>query len=202
VERGADDTRVRIGQVRALQHELGLRAWGTGMRAAVIADAEWLNLEAQNACLRVLEEPPPRTTLVLVAATAAGLLATLRSRCQRVVFRPPELDPLDDPERRELAARLDGLAAAGIPEILDWAEEYRGARAEAAEALHRLLDTGLAWLRRRVGDAVREPGRDPRPALEAGRALSEGRKHLDQRNANPQMVAERVLLALREAAAG
>jgi DNA polymerase-3 subunit delta' len=202
VERGADDTRVRIGQVRALQHELGLRAWGTGMRAAVIADAEWLNLEAQNACLRVLEEPPPRTTLVLVAATAAGLLATLRSRCQRVVFRPPELDPLDDPERRELAARLDGLAAAGIPEILDWAEEYRGPRAEAAEALHRLLDTGLAWLRRRVGDALRDPGRDPRPALDAGRALSEGRKHLDQRNANPQMVAERVLFALREAAAG
>jgi hypothetical protein len=49
---------------------------------------------------------------------------------------------------------------------------------------------------------VREPGRDVRRALEAGRALAEGRQHLDQRNANPQMVAERVLLALREAGAG
>jgi len=202
VERGASDTRVRIAQVRALQHELGLRAWGTGRRAAVIADAEWLNLEAQNALLRLLEEPPPRTTLVLVAATAAGLLATLRSRCQRVAFRPPEQDLLSDPDRRELVARLDGLARAGVPEILDWAELYRGARADAVQGVHTLLDTGLAWLGRRVKGAVREPGRDVRRELEAGRVLSEGRKHLDQRNANPQMVAERVLLALREAVAG
>jgi len=202
VERGANDTRVRIGQVRALQHELGLRTWGPGRRAAVIADAEWLNQEAQNACLRLLEEPPPRTTLVLVAAKAAGLLATLRSRCQRVAFRPQEEHPLADPARRAIAARLDGLAAAGVPQVLDWAEEFRGARADAVADVHRLLDTGLAWLGRRVADGARDPGRDLRRALEAGRAISEGRKHLDQRNANPQMVAERVLLALREAAAG
>jgi DNA polymerase III delta prime subunit len=200
VERGASDTRVRIGQIRALQHELGLRAWGDGRRAAVIADAEWLNLEAQNALLRLLEEPPPRTALVLVAATAAGLLATLRSRCQRVVFRAPREDPLADPQRRELKARLDGLAAASLPQILDWAEEFRGARAEAAAELHLLLDTGLAWLSRRVADSLGR--RDPRPELDAGRAILDGRRHLDQRNANPQMVAERVLLALRESAIG
>ncbi|HKJ24313.1 MAG TPA: hypothetical protein VKB65_05780, partial [Myxococcota bacterium] len=82
VERGADDTRVRIGQVRALQHALQLRTNEGGARAAVIADAEWLNQEAQNALLRLLEEPPERTTLVLVTASAAGLLTTVRSRCQ------------------------------------------------------------------------------------------------------------------------
>jgi DNA polymerase III delta prime subunit len=202
VERGESDTRVRIGQIRALQHELALRAWGGGRRAALIADAEWLNQEAQNALLRLLEEPPPRTTLVLVASTAAGLLATLRSRCQRVLFRPPAEDPLSDPERREIAARLDALAAASLPQVLDWAEEFRGARADAAGEVRRLLDTGLVWLARRVARAAREPGRDVRRELEAGRALLDGRRHLDQRNANPQMVAERVLFALREAAAG
>src|SRR5262249_7328430 len=59
VERGRDDTRVRIGQIRAVQHALHLRAAEGGRRAVVIADAEWLNLEAQNALLRTLEEPPP-----------------------------------------------------------------------------------------------------------------------------------------------
>jgi hypothetical protein len=201
VERGADDTRVRIAQVRALQHELGLRGWGPGRRAAVVADAEWLNVEAQNALLRLLEEPPPRTTLVLVAATAAGLLATLRSRCQRVAFRPREADPLAEPARAELVERLEALATTGIPELLDWAERYRGARADAAEQVHRLLDTGLAWLARRVGDSAREGRLDLRRDLDAGRALLEGRRDLDQRNANPQMVAERALFALREAAA-
>ena len=81
---------MRIGQIRAVQQALRLRSHEGGRRAAVIADAEWLNQEAQNALLRLLEEPPPQTALLLVAATASGLLATVRSRCQRVAFPRPE----------------------------------------------------------------------------------------------------------------
>ena len=200
IERGASDTRVRIGQVRALQEALRLRTYegAESRRAAVIADAEWLNAEAQNALLRLLEEPPPRTSLVLVATSSASLLATVRSRCQKLVFRTAAADPLEEPGGRELARRLDELAGSGLPELLDWAEEYRGARAAAAEEVHRLLDTGSAWLRARVAAAVQEPGCDPRRELDAHRTLVECRRHLDRRNANPQMVAERALLALRE----
>jgi DNA polymerase III delta prime subunit len=200
VERGANDTRVRIGQIRALQHALRLRGEGGGQRAGVIADAEWLNVEAQNALLRLLEEPPPRTTLVLVAATSAGLLATVRSRCQRVAFRVVAASPLEDPERGELVARLEGLGTATLPDLLDWAEDYRGNRAAAAEDAHRLLETGAAWLRNRVQRALREPGRDVRRELDANAVLSACRKALDQRNANPQMVTEQALLALHEVA--
>jgi DNA polymerase-3 subunit delta' len=198
VERGADDTRVRIGQIRALQHALRLRGEADARRAGVVADAEWLNAEAQNALLRLLEEPPPRTSLVLVAATPAGLLATVRSRCQRVAFPSALADPLADPERADLVGRLDGLAAASLPELLDWAEEFRGARAPAAEAVQGLLETGAAWLRRRVREGAARGAADLRPALDADRGLRDCRRALDQRNANPQMVAERALLLLRE----
>ena len=68
VERGPSDTRVRIGQIRALQNALRLRSTEGGRRVAVIADAEWMNQEAQNALLRILEEPPPDTTLILATA--------------------------------------------------------------------------------------------------------------------------------------
>jgi DNA polymerase III delta prime subunit len=200
VERGANDTRVRIGQIRALQQALRLRGEGEGRRAGVIADAEWLNVEAQNALLRLLEEPPPRTTLVLVATTSAGLLATVRSRCQRVAFRMAAENPLEDPERGELVARLESLGTATLPDLLDWAEDYRGSRAAAAEGVHGLLETGAAWLRDRVHHALRGPGRDVRRELDADAVLSDCRKVLDQRNANPQMVAERALLALHEVA--
>ena len=200
IERGPSDTRVRIGQIRALQHALRLRIDEGDRRAAVIADAEWLNVEAQNALLRLLEEPPPRTTLVLVASSSAGLLATVRSRCQRVKFSPVAADLLDDPEQREIVARLETLAGGGLPAVLEWAEEYRGARASVVGAVHGLLQTSSTWLRQRVAAGVQEPGRDVGPELEAGRTLSSCRKALDQRNANPQMVAERALLALRETA--
>jgi DNA polymerase-3 subunit delta' len=207
VERGAGDTRVRVGQIRALQGELRLRAHEGGRRAAVIADAEWLNQEAQNALLRLLEEPPPSTTLVLVTASAAGLLATVRSRCQRFAFpAAPERDPdaPDAPEEtRALAARLEALAGADLLDVLDWAEGYRGGRAEAAEAVSFLLATAAARLRhdvrrRAAGGA---PAHELEVRVEAFRELQACRKALAQRNANPQMVAERALLALREALA-
>jgi DNA polymerase-3 subunit delta' len=201
VERGAGDTRVRIGQIRALQAHFRLRSTGGDRRAAVVADADWLNPEAQNALLRLLEEPPPSTSLVLVSSSPASLLVTVRSRCQRVRVTgppPPDLLAPDAPEAaRELAGRFAGLAGIGIPALLDWAEEYRGARAEAAEGVATLLATGSAWLRARVRDALAAGTRDVERDLDAFQALGECRRALVQRNANPQMVAERALLALR-----
>ncbi len=204
VERGRDDTRVRIGQIRALQRAFGLRSSGEGRRAAVIADAEWLNVEAQNALLHLIEEPPPRSCIVLVAASSAGLLATVRSRCQKVLFPPETLDPLDDPEHAETALRIAQIGRASLPDLLDWAEEYRGARAPAAAGVQALLLLGSAYLRRRAGEAITEatPGEGGvRAELDAFHTLGDCRKSLAQRNANPQMVAERALLALRQACA-
>jgi len=200
VERGADDTRVRIAQVRAVQDQLRLRASEGGWRAAVIADAEWLNQEAQNALLRLLEEPPPRTSLVLVAATASGLLATVRSRCQRVAF-PLEAAGLEAaaPEVQALARRVAEVSELGIPQLLDWAEEYRGGRADAAAAVSGLLHAATLWLRDRVASRSRAGARALSGELDAFRQIQACRKALAQRNANPQMVAERALLALQGA---
>jgi DNA polymerase-3 subunit delta' len=203
VERGPDDTRVRIGQIRALQHALHLRSVEGGRRAVVIADAEWLNLEAQNALLRTLEEPPPGTHFVLITASPSGLAPTVRSRCQRVAFvaeRPPAPDSAEAPEaERALAERLAALPRLRIPELLDWAEEFRGARAVGAAGVSELLGVASAWLHagvcRDAGDPLALGTR-----LAAWETLRACRKALVQRNANPQLVAERVLLALREAA--
>lgn len=205
VERGQDDTRVRIGQIRALQAAFRLRGAEQGRRAAVIADAEWMNQEAQNALLRLLEEPPPRTSLVLVAASSAGLLATVRSRCQRVAFpsdaaRSP-LGPDASDEERALVSRLEGLPEQDLAGLLEWAESYRGPRAIAASAVSELLATASAWLRQRVAESAQAGRGDLRRELDAFDALQACRKSLIQRNANPQMVAERALLALRGATA-
>ena len=199
VERGPDDTRVRIGQIRELQNALRLRSTEGGRRAAVIADAEWMNQEAQNALLRVLEEPPPQTTLVLATRTSAGLLATVRSRCQRLSFETATAAVLQDPEREATVARLDRIGATTIPELLDWAAEHRGVRAAVVDGVQELLETASMWVRARVISAIQEPDADVTDDLDVFRTLNDCRKTLAQRNANPQMVVERALLALREA---
>ncbi len=202
IERGVDETRVRIGQVRALQDRFRLKGSEGGRRVAVVADAEWLNQQAQSALLRTIEEPPPRTTFVLVCASPAGLLATVRSRCQRIDFpleRPPAPTSAEAPEPvRALAQRLADAGRLSLPELLDWAEEFRGPRAIAAVDAAELLRVGSAWLHERIagGDAP-----DLDAALAAFSTLADCRKSLAQRNANPQMVAERALLSLREALA-
>jgi hypothetical protein len=200
VERGEDSTRVTIGQIRALQSALHLKSNEGGRRAAVIADAEWLNHEAQNALLRILEEPPPRTTLVLATATAAGLLATVRSRCQRVRFEADYGAAQQDPERVAMRERFDRIAVTPIPELLDWAAEYRGARATVVGGVEDLLETASLWVHDGVLTAAREPHPDVERGLDAFQTLNDCRKTLSQRNANPQMVVERALLALRESA--
>jgi hypothetical protein len=203
VARGADDTRVRIGQIRALQSAMRLGTNEGGARVAIIADAEWLNHEAQNALLRLLEEPPKDTTLILVARSAAAMLTTIRSRCVRIIFPAEErlaLREADVPEEiGAIVARFDDIERLALPDLLDWAEEYRGARAVAAEKVQTLLGVGCEWLRERVGVAVHEPGRSLTRELDAFRTLSHCRRDLVQRNANPQMIAERGLFAVREA---
>lgn len=56
----------------------------------IIDEAELLDADGQNALLKTLEEPPPHTTIILVASHEDRLLPTIRSRCQRVSCGPLE----------------------------------------------------------------------------------------------------------------
>lgn len=203
VERGRDDTRITIGQVRDVQNALRLGANEGGRRAAVVAGAEWLNPQAQNALLRLLEEPPALTTLILVASRASAIIATIRSRSVRIRFPDPVGAGLRGPETpeaiSEIVAALDGLRARPIGEVLDFAEQYRGARATAALGVTELIDVSSEWLREEVKARTLRGETPSVRALDAHRSLQQLRRDLIQRNANPQMVAERLLLGLRDA---
>jgi hypothetical protein len=205
VDKGSDGTRVRIGQVRATQKALRLGANEGGYRVAVIADAEWLNQEAQNSLLKLLEEPPNKTCLILASASSAPLVATIRSRCQKARF--PDLEGQElrggnlSEDRARVLSRFDKIAQYGLPDLLDWAEEYRGSRAKAAEEVDVMLEIGSRWLNEKIRLAIDNGHNEFRKQLDAYKALSQCRKDLVQRNANPQMVAERALLAVRRSAA-
>lgn len=55
-------------------------------KVLIVDEAELLNAAGQNAILKTLEEPPPRTVFILIASREDRLLPTIRSRCQRVAF--------------------------------------------------------------------------------------------------------------------
>jgi DNA polymerase-3 subunit delta' len=79
---------LRIGEVRELMHWAALAPLEGPRKVFVLDDAERLTEQAAEALLKTLEEPPPRTLLVLVVANPRALPPTVLSRCQPVRFRP------------------------------------------------------------------------------------------------------------------
>ncbi len=89
VQPGGDSKQIRVEDVRDFSAELALTSHGGGYRVGIVTPAEALNATAANALLKTLEEPPPRTLIVLVSAAPARLPATIRSRCMRLRVAAP-----------------------------------------------------------------------------------------------------------------
>jgi DNA polymerase-3 subunit delta' len=87
-----ESRQIRIEQVRELSAELALTSHQGGYKVAIISPADALNRAAANALLKTLEEPTPRTLLILVATQPSRLPATLLSRCQRIHVPKPARD--------------------------------------------------------------------------------------------------------------
>jgi DNA polymerase-3 subunit delta' len=84
-----DATQIKIDQVRELIDSLTLKSYRGGYKVGVIEGAEALNANGANAFLKTLEEPAPRTLLILIARPNHRLPATIASRCLRLKLRPP-----------------------------------------------------------------------------------------------------------------
>ena len=79
---------IKIDQIRALCQTLTLKRFEAAMRVVIITDAQAMNPAAGNALLKVLEEPPNETLIILIAAHRPDLLPTITSRCQHIRFNP------------------------------------------------------------------------------------------------------------------
>jgi DNA polymerase-3 subunit delta' len=135
-----------VAQIRDLvDRRLSLRLFEGRRRVIIIDPADAMNVQAQNALLKTLEEPPEDTTLVLVSATPDELLPTIRSRCLRVAF-----GPLPDALVEEvlLAERLAAAGAKGLT-----AEERAAAQADA-RTVAPLAGGSLARARALAGSEV------------------------------------------------
>ncbi len=93
-----DGQSISIDQVRELQKFMQLKTAGKGAvrRIAMILDADTMTIEAQNALLKILEEPPADTMLILTAANPQQLRPTIHSRVQLMNVIPPQKNAVID----------------------------------------------------------------------------------------------------------
>jgi DNA polymerase-3 subunit delta' len=177
-----------VADARGIPEFLHLTPAEGGWRVVVVDGAEDLNQQAANAVLKMLEEPPPRTVLLLACAAPGRLLPTIRSRCRRLRLSPltdaevaalldryqPGLDPAErdrlaglaegSPGRALALAAGDGVKLAGlVSEVLENLPRLDTGRAHGvADALGRddeAFSTFMDMLRTAVAAAVRDAAR-------------------------------------------
>lgn len=90
--KGAQKGSIDIGTARKVAPFLRMTSSEGGWRIVIIDDADTMNRNAQNAILKVLEEPPANTVLMLVCHRIGALIPTIRSRCRLLSFEPLEDD--------------------------------------------------------------------------------------------------------------
>ncbi len=102
-----EETSIGVSEVRSFQQRLQLSPLQGSYTAGIIQNAQLLTTEAQNALLKILEEPPPHARLILEAPGTQSLLATILSRCQ--VMNCGEVKGYSDEEINKVLADIQNL---------------------------------------------------------------------------------------------
>ncbi|MFQ5673675.1 MAG: DNA polymerase III subunit delta' [Nitrospinales bacterium] len=150
---------IRIDEIRNLQKKLNYLPHEGATKVAVIDSAEKMNVQAANAFLKTLEEPPRATLLILITPNFHQLLPTIISRCQAIAFQPlpPEAvkqilarhEEIDPAERAPRAARCRGQINRALEENLLLAGQNREELLELIETVSfDRVDVVFQWSRR------------------------------------------------------
>lgn len=155
-------TVIRVDDVRRTASFFGSTAGEGGWRIAIVDAVDDLQREGANALLKVLEEPPKRSLLLLISHAPGRELPTIRSRCRRLLLRPLETEDVG----RALAA-----ATGRNPSEADVQRAAEASEGSVGRALG-LLDASALALRQRVLELFAQlPNPDPRALHALGEAI-------------------------------
>lgn len=87
-KKGTVKAEMPVESVRKIAPFLRMTSSNGGWRVVIVDDAESMNRNAQNAILKILEEPPQKALLILVCHRLGAMIPTIRSRCRTLHFQP------------------------------------------------------------------------------------------------------------------
>lgn len=131
-------TSIGIEQVLNWQEKVSLKHYEGDYKVSIIEQAETMTLPAANALLKVIEEPPERTIIILSAENSEKIIPTIRSRSQLIFFplltKENWLNGLEEVDRNEgtRAFQMSGenqslamtILECGIQTVQQWMEQF------------------------------------------------------------------------------
>lgn len=176
-----------IADIKRMQQKVFLKPLKSENKALILEEAELLTTEAQNALLKMLEEPPLHTIIVLQTHNLEALLPTIRSRCSIIMLEEQTIG-ISDEERTSLLATIQTMNTWGIGEALN-----------QAETLGKNKQDAIVWLEKSILVArekmLKELDNQHYPKLI--RRLQESLTILSKTNANPRLQLEGLFFSLR-----
>lgn len=96
-----DEPQIKIDVIRRLQKEISLKAYEGEYKVFIIDNAHTLTAEASNALLKILEEPPQKTLIILITDKPNLIFKTVASRCKALKFAPLARNALEEVLRKQ-----------------------------------------------------------------------------------------------------
>ncbi|MDD5589900.1 MAG: DNA polymerase III subunit [Candidatus Portnoybacteria bacterium] len=151
-EEKKNSTEIKIEEARHIQHHLSLSTFSGKIKAVIIDSAENLNIEAANRLLKTIEEPSPKSILILISSEWQKIPLTILSRCQTIRFSSVKKELIEselkkyglgkDREVKRASVCCCGRPGAAIKMVMGGQTQKR--RESAIEELGKILKSDLA----------------------------------------------------------
>ena len=157
---------IKVEQIRQIAATAYLLPSEASRKVYILRQADRMNFNAQNAFLKLLEEPPQSAAFILAAGNPGALLPTVRSRCELLRENASDAEPSED-GIREAEAYLKAAARGDWAELLRWCAGHENLD---AQALQDFLSAAKQVLVHQLS------GEDEIPALTAADAMRQLRR--------------------------
>lgn len=114
---------IKVDSIRSFEKEIYLKPTISGRKCFIINDADFMNESAQNALLKILEEPPEYATILLIATKKERLLSTIKSRVVTLNFDSLTKEELNEILGSSVSEEILMLARGSASEALKMADE-------------------------------------------------------------------------------
>jgi len=191
------ETSIGIDQVRELEQNLSLKPHSFPPKIGLIAQAEKLTIEAQNALLKILEEPIGDSILILTAPRQENLLPTVISRCQLINLPEKAEVEISQKEIKELTQELEKILKSSPGKRIQFVDQMK-TRDEAIDFCQTQLVLWREILLKKIKQSRRS--KDPFGQLsnqEISTTIRQIEKALKflKANVNPRLTLDNLLLA-------
>lgn len=181
---------IGIGQIRELAKKLFLKPIKSKQKAVILNAYNGLTKEAQNALLKMLEEPPDNTLIFLTVNSREEVLPTITSRC-KIFNLNNEAVKVDEVEKKKISQLLESLPKKGVGERLKIAQDIAKDKKEAVLWLEKMI----LVLREKLIESKKNGKKLEFDALLILKAFQKAHKTASTTNANLRLLVENLFLS-------